>query len=952
MKPEQAFQQALALSKKFTKESLLGGGAIAGKNVKISSIAPIDGGNRITFSYVLDDGTAKHSALDVMNGKDGQDGKDGTPGSKGKNGIGIESMEKISTVGLVDTYRITFSNGDYFDYEVKNGEQGIQGIQGIPGIQGKDGVPGQQGIQGIQGERGKDGYPFLIYREYSDISEFNENDFPEIGLMFMVKSEIDGGFPVYRYTGDADEAYSYITSLSSGEAIKGDKGDSGKDGEQGIPGKDGKDGTTYIPKIGSVDTIPYGTPATATVNVDEEKKEAVFDFSIPAGKDGDSVVEVDDRLSPMSENPVQNKVITDALREKGDTLFYDEDTSELHLKSGNTILSTVIIEGGSGGGGFKLAKPENISLQNADESVIIEWTDPPDLVINGATQAEWAGTLIVRKAGSAPGSRTDGVVVLDSKTRDAHKINGFTDNNLTNGVEYFYGVFPYTKDSVYTYGATQSITPTAIYPDAPMNVSVLGGNEIIKVGFSLPNNAISAKIAYSVQQPESVVEPYGTVVSEVSSPYTIVGVENDTEYYVTVYSANTKGRMTAGNMFSVMPDQTYLFGFIINQNESDPDSTITYIEDNADFTPAHMDYDNDRFEPGSWTVENGAWFMDVKPCMLNYDGTVAYYLDPNDYTKKLDGTPSDIANADFFGNAMAGIPKVYWKIVDNGDNTANIYICNKKLDDDFVCWSHIDNNGNEIDYCYMPCYTGATVNKVLRSLSGYAPVGSLSAYEEVKQAKANNKDTHTIWNNEVFSDRILINLLLMLIGKSTDTQTVFGAGNCDHSTTLATKSGTMNQKGMFWGSQDNVSGVKVFGIEHYWGNHWRRILGWVNGVGTQKIKMTYGKFDGSTVDGYNLNGYNYVEIPNSTPDGENNGSISKFIFLGNMGILPVIANGSASTYYCDGLYFDNNHISVAIVGGCLTSGMQAGAFCFSIAHMDGLFWFVGASISCKPLAKE
>lgn len=59
---------AYVLGKKYTKESLLGGGAVVGKNVIISSIAPILGGNRITFSYTLDDGTVKTSLLDVMDG--------------------------------------------------------------------------------------------------------------------------------------------------------------------------------------------------------------------------------------------------------------------------------------------------------------------------------------------------------------------------------------------------------------------------------------------------------------------------------------------------------------------------------------------------------------------------------------------------------------------------------------------------------------------------------------------------------------------------------------------------------------------------------------------------------------------------------------------------------------------------------------------------------------------
>lgn len=61
-------------------------------------------------------------------------------------------------------------------------------------------------------------------------------------------------------------------------------------------------------------------------------------------------ITVDDALDATSENPVQNKAITGALAEKGDALVYDKATNELHLKSGETILSTAPIEDGSGGG--------------------------------------------------------------------------------------------------------------------------------------------------------------------------------------------------------------------------------------------------------------------------------------------------------------------------------------------------------------------------------------------------------------------------------------------------------------------------------------------------------------------------------------------------------------------------------------------------------------------------
>ena len=46
---------------------------------------------------------------------------------RGNTGNGIESVEKISSSGLVDTYRLLFTDGDYFDYEVTNASGGEWG---------------------------------------------------------------------------------------------------------------------------------------------------------------------------------------------------------------------------------------------------------------------------------------------------------------------------------------------------------------------------------------------------------------------------------------------------------------------------------------------------------------------------------------------------------------------------------------------------------------------------------------------------------------------------------------------------------------------------------------------------------------------------------------------------------------------------------------------------------
>ena len=63
--------KTLAAAQLYTKKSLQGAGAIVGKNVQVSKIEPIKGGNRVTFTYTLDNGTPKNSYLEVMNGEQG-----------------------------------------------------------------------------------------------------------------------------------------------------------------------------------------------------------------------------------------------------------------------------------------------------------------------------------------------------------------------------------------------------------------------------------------------------------------------------------------------------------------------------------------------------------------------------------------------------------------------------------------------------------------------------------------------------------------------------------------------------------------------------------------------------------------------------------------------------------------------------------------------------------------
>ena len=84
----------------------------------------------------------------------------------------------------------------------------------------------------------------------------------------------------------------------------------------------------------------------------------------------------------------------------------------------------------------------------------------------------------------------------------------------------------------------------------------------------------------------------------------------------------------------------------------------------------------------------------------------------------------------------------------------------------------------------------------------------------------------------------------------------------------------MNNKGMFWGSNDQTSGVKVFGMENVWGNLWRRTAGWMFINSVQKVKLTRGTHDGSTASDYNTDGSGYISVANSGISGSSGGYIS------------------------------------------------------------------------------
>ena len=420
-----------------------------------------------------------------------------------------------------------------------------------------------------------------------------------------------------------------------------------------------------------------------------------------------------------------------------------------------------------------------------------------------------------------------------------------------------------------------------------------------------------------------------------------------------------------------------IYGFHINGNESNPDDMITYLEGAVGMEPAYYDFENNEFVWGSW---KDAFFM-PRPCMVKYDGTVDYYLDENDYTKKANGQSSDVANIEYGGNAMMewgqNGKKIWLCIKPSADGkSADVYIADYKVDDNYHDYSFINNQGEEVDHFYTRIYNGSAVAGTdevtrLRSLSGQMPCHEQNGTTEINYAKANNPDSdEVLWYTEVWSDIMLINMLLILMCKSTDTQSKYGYGWNGYDESHPTgegyygikASGAGNDKGMFYGSNaSNSSGdiVKVFGMENWWGNIWQRFAGLIVDNGVYKVKYTWGTQDGSAVEGYNTNGDGYINLNNDpiTHDGVvsneyKNGYIKKMQFDASGSCVPVATGdgASSSTYYPDGCWHNTGTSDrYPFRGGRVGLGANFGVFCVSVNYsVSYVSWHVGAGLSFKP----
>lgn len=443
----------------------------------------------------------------------------------------------------------------------------------------------------------------------------------------------------------------------------------------------------------------------------------------------------------------------------------------------------------------------------------------------------------------------------------------------------------------------------------------------------------------------------GEFVADIKADGTVIVPESGKEIvYFSAFPYSKQGvyNRNKANRREVDMRREYLFGYDLDTTDSDPDTRVSYPTDvdNTDFTPAYMNFTSGTFDYGDWAFAPGEKFM-PKPCMLKFDGTFDYYLNPDDYTKKEDGTPSDVTNTSYGGNAMMQWPKIYTKRWEE-DGIYHFRCSNVKIDSTWDCWCNYDKNNNEIPHFYTAIYNGVMKSSKMRSLS-YSNTEPTFGYT-LTQQMTYSKNNGEHWYMDVVADRLLVQDLLVMMGRSTDGSDVYGPG-ASYTGAVYRKVGLMNKRGMFWGAKaQDGDGVKVFGMEHYWGNAFRRVAGWLWIKGQHVYKITRGTHDGSTATDYNATGSGYITDNSVSAVTTAKSGTIKLMTTTPFGRFPYDIGGSDTTYEADALVtnYSTSENYCALVGGYFTSKLGAGPFTVYMNKTISETGGITTSISCKP----
>lgn len=346
-----------------------------------------------------------------------------------------------------------------------------------------------------------------------------------------------------------------------------------------------------------------------------------------------------------------------------------------------------------------------------------------------------------------------------------------------------------------------------------------------------------------------------------------------------------------------------IYGVSIDLSNSNPETAVTYTDDAVGMAAGSPE----------WYKMN--IFKNIKPCLFK-NGAVVGYLNPDNFAQFADGTAADITSGNS-GDVMIEIPKTGYRITKSG-NTLTVQVTDAPNKKGFSYKAHTRTDDGDREKLYIGAFLGSNVSSKLRSLSGKSPQNNTTLTDFRTQAQANG----TGYDLLAFYPMTLLQCLYLIMYKNLNSQSALGMGyvgdmNWEY---LQKNTGATIDKGMCYGSSDDMEQMKFLGIEDFWGNLYQWIDGLVSTSNYHALVAT---------DGFNDTGENYTDL----------GALSTNSIYGYMkapqgsndaGFIIGTGGGSSSTYFSDYAGFYGG--CVPVFGGCFDDGAYAGAFRLSVIY--------------------
>ena len=381
------------------------------------------------------------------------------------------------------------------------------------------------------------------------------------------------------------------------------------------------------------------------------------------------------------------------------------------------------------------------------------------------------------------------------------------------------------------------------------------------------------------------------------------------------------------------PNPNNYYGMIIHQAISNPTSNIEYIGINQNYTPMSPIFATGGVSYGDWA--DMPTIAENKPAMIKTDGTFDYWLDESDYTKKADGTASDVANTSYDGNAFAWFEPIWMKITESGTD----------LEVRFA-YSQLDQNYYEVcpHECgvWLPMFYGCAINGHMRSIANTSVLGNTTGNTTTDvqntSIKANGNDYYFLGGKVLDC----ITLLQMMWFKTTNSDNICRGNQDGYDASAAdgrygTKSNPVVDGGQFYLTNDGKSANKVLHcipLGTY--DVWLRNPYLICDNGTYKVSKDY-SFDST--------GASYVNTGKTSPSA---GYQKELTCVDGYGLVPKTVGGGTSTYYADYYWINASIVAVALSFGDCNRGRYAGLRSLACSGAAGYSpWDYGCALFLK-----